>query len=127
MMKQSTMLLVAVLIVVGVVGAGQTRSELRIYDLNLGKETSMSNAMGLLKQNRIILVGEHHSNKKHHKAQRNVIRTLKEGGMQVASGWRCSEVTASRHSIAGSMAISVKKNSSKYTTIIGIILGRPIA
>jgi uncharacterized iron-regulated protein len=86
MMKQSTMLLVAVLIIVGVVGAGQTRSDLRMYDLNLGKETSMSNAMGLLKQNRIILVGEHHSNKKHHEAQRDVIRTLKEGGMQVAIG-----------------------------------------
>jgi uncharacterized iron-regulated protein len=86
MMKQSTMLLVAVLIIIGVVGASQKPSELRMYDLNLGKETSMSNAIGLLKKNRIILVGEHHSNIKHHEAQRDVIRTLKEAGMQVAIG-----------------------------------------
>jgi uncharacterized iron-regulated protein len=86
MMKQSTMLFVAVLIIIGVVGAGQKPSGLRIYDLNLGKETSMSNAIGLLKKNRIILVGEHHSNIKHHEAQRDVIRTLKEAGMQVAIG-----------------------------------------
>ena len=85
-MKQSTKLLVAVLIIIVVVGAGQTRSDLRMYDLNLGKETSMSNAIGLLKQNRIILVGEHHSNKKHHEAQRDVIRALKETGIKVAIG-----------------------------------------
>ena len=80
------MLWVAALIIIGAVGAGQKQSDLRMYDLNLGKETSMSNAIGLLKQNRIILVGEHHSNKKHHEAQRDVIRTLKEAGMQVAIG-----------------------------------------
>jgi len=86
MMKQSTMLWVAALIIIGAVGAGQKQSDLRMYDLNLGKETSMSNAIELLKQNRIILVGEHHSNKKHHEAQRDVIRTLKETGLQVAIG-----------------------------------------
>ena len=86
MMKQSTMLWVAALIIIGAVGAGQQRSDLRMYDLNLGKETSMSNSIELLKQNRIILVGEHHSNKKHHEAQRDVIRALKETGMQVAIG-----------------------------------------
>jgi uncharacterized iron-regulated protein len=86
MIKQSTMLLIAVLIIIGVVAAGQKQSDLRMYDLNLGKETSMSNAIGLLKKNRIILVGEHHSNKKHHEAQRDVIRALKEAGTQVAIG-----------------------------------------
>ena len=86
MMKQSSMLLVAGLIIIGIVGAGQKRSDQRMYDLNLGKETSMSKAIGLLEQNRIILVGEHHGNKKHHEAQRDVIRALKETGMQVAVG-----------------------------------------
>ena len=86
MMKQSTMLLVAGFIIIGVVAAGQKQSDLRMYDLKLGKETSISNAMGLLKQHRIILVGEHHSDKKHHEAQRDVIRTLKEADVQVAIG-----------------------------------------
>jgi uncharacterized iron-regulated protein len=86
MMKQSMMVSVAVFIIIAIVGAGQKRSDLRMYDLNHGKETSMSNAIRLLKQNQIILVGEHHGNKKHHEAQRDVIRALKETGMQVAVG-----------------------------------------
>jgi uncharacterized iron-regulated protein len=78
--------LISVLIIIGVVGAGQKQSDQRMYDLNLGKETRMSEAVTLLKQNRIILVGEHHSNKKHHEAQLGVIRTLKETGIKVAIG-----------------------------------------
>ena len=85
-MKKLKSLLVFVLFVIGVVGACQTPSDQRIYDLNLGKETRMSEAVMLLKQNRIILVGEHHSNKKHHEAQLGVIRTLKETGIKVAIG-----------------------------------------
>ena len=86
MIKQFTTLLVSVIIIIGVVGAGHKQPDQRMYDLNLGKETSMSKAIELLKQNRIILVGEHHSNIKHHNAPRSVIRTLKEIGMQVAIG-----------------------------------------
>jgi uncharacterized iron-regulated protein len=85
-MKKLKSLLVSVLIIIGVVGAGQKQSDQRMYDLNLGKETRMSEAVTLLKQNRIILVGEHHSNKKHHEAQLGVIRTLKETGIKVAIG-----------------------------------------
>jgi len=46
----------------------------------------MSDVLPVLKQNRIVIVGEHHNNKRHHKAQLNVIRTLKESGIQVAIG-----------------------------------------
>jgi len=77
---------VSVLIIIGIVGAGQKQSDLRIYDLSLGKETLLSEAITQLKQNRIILVGEHHSNKNHHEAQLGVIRTLKETGLKVAVG-----------------------------------------
>jgi uncharacterized iron-regulated protein len=58
----------------------------RIYDVNQGRETVMSDVVPALKQNRIVLVGEHHSNKNHHQAQLNVIRTLKESGVEVAVG-----------------------------------------
>jgi uncharacterized iron-regulated protein len=85
-MKKITILLVSVLIIIGIVGAGQKQSDLRIYDLSLGKETLLSEAITQLKQNRIILVGEHHSNKNHHEAQLGVIRTLKETGLKVAVG-----------------------------------------
>ncbi|MBW2429534.1 MAG: ChaN family lipoprotein [Deltaproteobacteria bacterium] len=61
-------------------------SNQRLYDVNHGKETVMSDVIAALKQNRIIIVGEHHSNISHHEAQVNVIRSLKESGVQVAIG-----------------------------------------
>jgi uncharacterized iron-regulated protein len=58
----------------------------RIYDVNQGRETVMSDVIPALKQNRIVLIGEHHNNKNHHQAQLNVIRTLNESGVEVAVG-----------------------------------------
>jgi uncharacterized iron-regulated protein len=58
----------------------------RMYDLNQKKELLMSQALSDLKKNRIVLVGEHHSNRQHHMAQLAVIRALKEAGLQVAVG-----------------------------------------
>ena len=46
----------------------------------------MPDVISDLKRNRIILVGEHHSNQNHHAAQVRVIRTLKESGGRVAIG-----------------------------------------
>ena len=46
----------------------------------------MSDVIPALRQNRIVIVGEHHSNISHHAAQVRVIRTLKESGVQVAIG-----------------------------------------
>ncbi len=57
-----------------------------MYDIHQGKATGMSEAITQLKQNRIILVGEHHDNKNHHQAQLDVIRALKETGVKVAVG-----------------------------------------
>jgi uncharacterized iron-regulated protein len=58
----------------------------RMYDLNREKELRMSQVLADLKNNRIVLVGEHHSNKQHHMAQLAVIRALKEAGLRVAVG-----------------------------------------
>ncbi len=69
-----------------VLGVAEKHSNPRIYDLNLGRETVISEVLPALKQNRIIIVGEHHSNKSHHIAQVDVIRSLKESGVQVAVG-----------------------------------------
>jgi uncharacterized iron-regulated protein len=46
----------------------------------------MSEVIPELKKNRIILVGEHHTNQNHHFAQLNVIQSLNEAGVQVAIG-----------------------------------------
>ena len=64
----------------------QNSSNHRMFDLNQKKELLMTQALAALKKNRIILVGEHHTNKKHHRAQLSVIRALKEAGVQVAIG-----------------------------------------
>ena len=66
--------------------AGQDDDHRRMYDLNREKELQMSQALADLKKNRIVLVGEHHSNRQHHMAQLAVIRALKEAGLQVAVG-----------------------------------------
>jgi uncharacterized iron-regulated protein len=58
----------------------------RMYDLNQEKELPMSQVLADLKKNRIVLVGEHHSNRQHHMAQLAVIRALKEAGLRVAVG-----------------------------------------
>ena len=60
--------------------------DLRLFDLNRGNELLMSQVLPELKKNRIILVGEHHTHQKHHRAQLRVIQTLKEAGIQVAIG-----------------------------------------
>jgi uncharacterized iron-regulated protein len=85
-MKKLLILLVFVHIFISVVGAHENQYDQRLYDLGLGKETHLSEAVNRLKQNRIILVGEHHSSKKHHEAQLAVIRTLKKTGIKVAVG-----------------------------------------
>lgn len=85
-MKPLMKSLACILVSISVMGAGQKQSDRRLYDLKLGKEIFMSVAITQIKQNKIILVGEHHGNKDHHEAQLDIIRTLKETGIQVAIG-----------------------------------------
>jgi uncharacterized iron-regulated protein len=57
-----------------------------LYDLVIGQEIHLSEAVQQLKRNRIILVGEHHSVTRHHRAQLSVIKALHESGIKVAVG-----------------------------------------
>jgi uncharacterized iron-regulated protein len=66
--------------------SGQDDDNRRMYDLNRKKELLMSEVLADLKKNRIVLVGEHHSNRQHHMAQLAVIKALKEIGLRVAIG-----------------------------------------
>ena len=85
-MKRSIVILLSVFISFSALAIAMKPSNQRLYDVNHGKETVMSDVIAALKQNRIIIVGEHHSNITHHEAQVNVIRSLKESGVQVAIG-----------------------------------------
>jgi len=85
-MRRFIIILVAISVMFSGLAVAKNRLNPRIYDLNQGRETVISDVIPALMQNRIILVGEHHSNLSHHQAQVNVIRTLKESGARVAVG-----------------------------------------
>jgi uncharacterized iron-regulated protein len=75
-----------VIVFFGAPNAIQAHLTHRLYDLQTQKEMLMSEAVADLKKNRIILVGEHHTNQNHHFAQLNVIQSLNEAGVRVAIG-----------------------------------------
>jgi uncharacterized iron-regulated protein len=85
-MKKAGLAVICIFGLFLVLGAGDIQQNLRLYDINLGKEISLADAIPALKQNRIIIVGEHHNNQNHHEAQLKIIRTLKESGARVAVG-----------------------------------------
>jgi uncharacterized iron-regulated protein len=66
--------------------AKQENFDQRLFDLSRENELMMSQVLPDFKKSRIILVGEHHTNKKHHRAQLRVIQTLNDAGLQVAIG-----------------------------------------
>lgn len=79
-------IIIAILLVVALNTSGWVEVNHRMFDLNQEKELFMVQALSKLKENRLILVGEHHSNIQHHRAQLSVIQALKEAGLQVAIG-----------------------------------------
>ena len=85
-MHRTLIIIVSAIIFLGSLGIIQAHLDHRLYDLQIGKEKLMSEALLELKKNRVILVGEHHTNIDHHFGQLNVIQSLKEAGVQVAIG-----------------------------------------
>jgi uncharacterized iron-regulated protein len=58
----------------------------RVYDVRQEREVALGELMDDLKKKRFVLVGEHHSEERHHMAQLMVIRALHESGAKVAVG-----------------------------------------
>jgi len=85
-MKRLIIILASILVFSSAFAVAKKSLNPRIYDISHGRETVMSDVIPALRQNRIVIVGEHHSNINHHAAQVRVIRTLKESGVQVAIG-----------------------------------------
>ena len=85
-MKKSALPAISIIVFFLVLGTVDLQQDLRLYDVNRGKEISLTDAVPALKKNRIVLVGEHHDNKKHHEAQLKIIRALKESDARVAVG-----------------------------------------
>ncbi len=84
--KQIFLIIISVVVIVGLRAGIQAHLDHRLYVLQNNKEIRLADAISDLKKNRIILVGEHHTNQNHHFAQLNVIQSLKEAGVQVAIG-----------------------------------------
>jgi uncharacterized iron-regulated protein len=85
-MKRILLTILSVIVFVGLQDAIEAYLGARIYDLRTGKEFLMSEIISELKKNRIILVGEHHTNEKHHVAQLKVVQALKKAGVRVVIG-----------------------------------------
>ena len=85
-MKRIILIIISVVVIVGMQAGLQAHLGHRLYVLQNNKEILLADAISDLKKNRIILVGEHHTNQNHHFAQLNVIQSLNEAGVQVAIG-----------------------------------------
>jgi hypothetical protein len=83
-MKKLFITILSVAVIFGLLDTIQAHLDHRLYDLQQNKEMLMSDAIVELKKNRVILVGEHHTNQYHHFGQLNVIQSLKEAGVRVA-------------------------------------------
>jgi len=68
------------------VKADPSYEALKIYDVATRQETHLSGILPDLKQKKIILVGEHHTNESHHRAQLAIIQYFHEAGMPVVVG-----------------------------------------
>ncbi len=85
-MMKRVMTIIFILVITGSCQAKQQNLDQPVYDIDRGSQTNLSQMTADLKKNRIILVGEHHSNKSHHRAQLAVIQALAQAGAKVAIG-----------------------------------------
>jgi uncharacterized iron-regulated protein len=85
-MKKMIVTTLIVFVLTSLCWAKQSHLNHRVFDLKREKELMMSEMIEEIKESRIILVGEHHGNPKHHAAQLGVIRALNETGLQVVIG-----------------------------------------
>ena len=66
--------------------AAASWEEVRLYDLAQGEKKSLPRILQELMKKRIILVGEHHTEERHHNAQLLIIKALHEAGVPLALG-----------------------------------------
>jgi len=89
MSKQKTIVLVitvlTVMCAVGVTASLRVENP-QLYDLSENRSISLKQLAVELKTKKIVLVGEHHNNIRHHINQLEVIRALHEAGAKVAVG-----------------------------------------
>jgi uncharacterized iron-regulated protein len=86
-MKKTVSALLGVILLAGCIGASKPAPpDQQVYRVSDGSQASLAELTPVLKQNRIVIVGEHHSNAEHHRAQVRVVETLVTAGARVAIG-----------------------------------------
>jgi uncharacterized iron-regulated protein len=77
---------VGFVLISGACSSQTVKPALVFYDVARGSRAGADQLLPELKQKRLILVGEHHTDERHHAAQLAVIRLLQESGVKVAVG-----------------------------------------
>ncbi len=85
-MKKVLFLLIAAVLFAAGCWAHLRSSSQIVFDVKRAREIPLSEALADLKEKRIILVGEYHTEKNHHLAQLSVIQMLHESGVRLAIG-----------------------------------------
>jgi uncharacterized iron-regulated protein len=85
-LKKTTLLywMISAVLIAGCAAARPV--EHRLLDLKSQEDLLLSEALDRLRQSRVVLVGEHHTNADHHRAQLAVIRELHEAGVETVIG-----------------------------------------
>jgi uncharacterized iron-regulated protein len=86
MTKRTAIILVAAMLTACMGLKGAATFDLRVYRVIDGQRMTMAELTPILLKHRIIIVGEHHTNVAHHRAQLRVIQALKEAGGKVVVG-----------------------------------------
>jgi uncharacterized iron-regulated protein len=85
----------AIILSVGGMSALKGESQpIRMFDLKTQQGLFITEVMPELSKNRIVLVGERHSEKTHHDGQLRVIQALHDAGVSVAIGFEMFEKTS---------------------------------
>lgn len=85
-MKQILVATITLLVSFGSAWADGKPQSTRLFDVRLEQETTLAQLLPMLREKRIILVGEHHTTESHHWAQLQIIRALHESGVPVVIG-----------------------------------------
>jgi uncharacterized iron-regulated protein len=85
-MKKYVVSFVSLLSVIIFLIAANDSFAYRLLDLDSGKKTGLKESVEQLKANRLIIVGELHTNEEHHLMQLAVIKVLHDAGVKVAIG-----------------------------------------
>ena len=86
MLKNGLAILLVIMAAAGISEAATAHIAQTVYRISDGERTSLSELIPEFDQQRIIIVGEHHANEQHHRAQLEVVRALVKSGAKVAIG-----------------------------------------